>query len=96
MIITLSLISIVSRIILIIGNLYAIFFFSASNILALVIVVLDYFIYALVPSVSIFIFIAFNKMFRKEFKIIFAMDKKKTVAIVSTPQSSSSNNGKRS
>ena len=94
MIITFCLISIVSRVILIFGNLYAVFFFSLSNIWA--IVVLDYFIYALVPSVSIFIFIAFNKMFRKEFKTILGLDKKKTDMTVSPPHSSSSNSGKRS
>ena len=92
MIITLSLISIVSRAILISCNLYGLFFFSLSTIWALV--VLDYFIYALVPSVSIFIFIAFNKMFRKEFTTIFGLHRKRT-SEVKSPQTSSSNVGKR-
>jgi hypothetical protein len=92
MIITLSLISIVSRIILISCNLYGLFFFSLSSIWALV--VLDYFIYALVPSVSIFIFIAFNKMFRNEFTTIFGT-KRKRIIEVRSPQTSSSNVRKR-
>ena len=94
MIITLSLISIVSRVILIIGNLYALFFKSFSTT-TWTLVVLDYFIYALVPTVSIFIFIAFNKIFRKEFKNMFVFSRIKSGGIVSL-LTSSSNGEKRS
>ena len=84
MIITLCLISIVSRVIIISGNLYALFFFSVTTVWALVAVC--YFMYALVPAVSIIIFYAFNKLFRKEFKVMLGLNKKK---IAATPNSSS-------
>jgi hypothetical protein len=87
MIITLCIISIVSRVILICGNLYALFFFSLSNIWSFV--VLEYFIYSLVPALSIFVFYAFNKLFRKEFKKLFGIKTRKTHVTGVTPNSSS-------
>ena len=93
MIITLSIISIISRVILMFGNLYALVFLSLSTIWILV--VLEYFIYALVPAVSIFIFYAFNKLFRKDFKRLFGFNKKNTTTKILI-HSSSSNEEKRS
>jgi hypothetical protein len=82
MIITLSLISTVSRIILMAGNLYALFFKSHSTTWSLV--VLDYLIYALVPTVSIFIYFSFNKIFRNEFKTVFCFSNKKAIGLISS------------
>ena len=87
MIITLCIISIVSRVILICGNLYALFFFSLSNIWSFV--EFEYFIYAFVPALSIFVFYPFNKLFRKEFQKIFGIKTRKTKLNSNTPNSSS-------
>ena len=63
---TLSSISVVSRSILIVGYVVFFNFYSFSTILIFFLINLT--MYTLVPTISIFIFYTFNKMFREEFK----------------------------
>jgi len=66
MALTLCTISILSRIVFVFCYVNYFFFNSFSNIL--LVIAINYSIYTLVPTVGIFVFYAFNKMFRQEFK----------------------------
>jgi hypothetical protein len=69
MVLCLCLISIMSRLIIIFFILFFLFHYSFSGTLTLMVVFIT--IYTLVPTVSIFIFYSFNKIYREEFDRIF-------------------------
>ena len=66
MIITLSFISIISRVVFLLSYVFFLFFTQFSDNLATFMV--SYGIYTFVPTISIFIFYFFNKIFRLEFR----------------------------
>ncbi len=69
MALTLCTTSIISRILLMVCYIYYFIFYSfATNLL---IHVVNYSIQTIVPSISIFVFYFFNKMFREEFNMTF-------------------------
>ena len=75
MIMSLCTISCVSRVILMFSYVYFFYYYSFSDTLSLMVVC--YTIYTLVPTVSIFIFYSFNKIFCRELKKIFIFKRDK-------------------
>jgi len=73
MALTLCSIMILSRVLICIIGIYYYFFNSFSVFILLII--LDTFVYTLVPTSAIFVFFFFNKMFRSEFKKKFSCKK---------------------
>jgi hypothetical protein len=92
MIITLCFVSIISRFAFMANFVYYLFDFTFSG--GLVLNTLSKVIYNIVPSMSIFIFVSFNKIFRNEIRRIFFLSTND--ANVSTNKSNSSSNLKNS
>ena len=67
MALTLSSISIASRVLLIFVYIYVLYFYTFSGLFTLLIFTLSI-MYTFVPSIAILVFYSFNKMFREEFK----------------------------
>jgi hypothetical protein len=86
MVLSLCSISIVTRLVIICSIPYFLFYYSFSGSLTLMVVFIT--IYTLVPTVSIFIFYSFNKIYREEFnRILFSRNffYSKTFAILPPP-----------